>query len=943
MLARLAALLLFLTCLVACGHGARPSVTPKRFDLAAIRAKNPVLGWDPSIKRGTLANGLTYYVMPNRKPARRAQLWLVVDAGSTQEDDDQHGLAHFTEHMAFNGTRRFPKHEITDFVERSGARIGPDVNATTSYDETIYKLQLPTDRPQLVAKGIQVLRDFADGVTFDPVEVEKERGVVLEEWRLTRGADARIADKRRSELKSSSRYATHQPIGDVETIKNASPKTIERFYRDWYRPNLMAVVAVGDFDISDIEEKLKKEFATLKNPEPERERIVPRHRSGEDTSISVSTDPELSLVRVYVDNLFAHRPLETMKDLRRQLSETLWTSMLESRLDEVARQPDAPLLAASVSFQRPFRLTDELRRMAVVPEDRVQEGVAALFREALRIERHGFTKGELERAKAEVLRSFTRAAAQKEDRTSGRLTAHLAYAFLDRETVRAPSDALAQAKEILPLIGLADVNGVNALFAKDRRVSIVGPSTAEIPSEETIRATLLDVVRSNIPPYRDEAEATPLMAHPPAPGPVVSTKDVADLGVTEWTLKNGVRVVVRPTETSSDAIRMAGFSPGGTSLVSDADFDSARFAAEIVSLGGVGPLDGRALRRSLSGKVVRVDLGLQELAESVDGYAAGDDLETMLQWVHLAFTAPRRDEAAFAAWRARRIATQKTLSPEGVFAKELKVFETQNHLRRRPPTVESYQRIDLDKALSIYRDRFGDAGDFTFIFVGNIDLQKLKSLVETYLGSLPSAGRKETWRDLGVARPTGIQKKIVRYGTEPKSKVSLTFHGPETYSPAAAYELGLLKEVLRLRLRETLREEMGGVYVVSVNRSLARRPRGEYSLEVRFGCAPENVDKLVKAVLDEAAKLRERGVDADTLRRAREIRRRVRETEKQDDAWWLKRLEYLYTYRDEPEPPDAETTSKEKASTRLQNAAKRYLDPKQYLLGVLTPARNGRP
>lgn len=938
MLTRLAGFFFVLCCIVGCGHAPPPSAPPKKFDLAAVRAKNPLLGWDPNIKTGRLPNGLTYYVLPNHKPMKRAQLWLALNAGSTLEDEDQHGLAHFTEHMAFNGTRRFPKHEITDFVERSGARIGPDVNATTSYDETVYKLQLPTDKPELVSKGIQVLRDFADGVTFDPAEVEKERGVILEEWRLKRGAGSRLAEKHEAEIQNASVYVTHRPIGNAETIKNAPAKTIERFYRDWYRPDLMAVIAVGDFDGANIEEKLKAEFATMKNPQPERERVLHPLRYSERTTVAIDTDPELSQVKVEVDNMMAHRPLETVKDFRRQVTESLWTTMLASRLDELARQPDAPFLTAGATLHHPTRPTDALRQTALVREDGVQDGVAALFREVLRVERHGFTATELERAKASALRNYSRAATQIERRDSAELTVRLVSAFVNGETVRSPNETLALAKEALPSIDVAEVNKVSSLFAKGRHISISGPPSMTRPSEEVVRNTVLTVVKSNVPPYRDEGVNTPLMASPPTPGSVVSTAVVADLGVTDWKLKNGARVLVRPTELSSDTIRMGAFSPGGTSLASDADFDSARFAAEIVSLGGVGPLDDNALRKSLAGKVVRVNVDLQELEELVNGYASVDDLETMLQWVHLAFTAPRRDEAAFNTWRARQIASLKTkqLSPEAAFAEELAVFATQGNPRRRPPTAESFQRVNLDKALSVYRDRFGDAGDFTFVFVGNIDLAKLKPLVETYIGSLPSAGRQETWKDLGIVRPAGVQKKVVHRGTEPKSRVTLTFHGAETYSQNAVNDMSLLSEVLHLRLRETLREEMGGVYTVSVNGSISRRPRVEYSLNVSFGCAPENVDKLVKAVLDEAARLQGKGADADTIARAREIKRRTRETSTQDDAWWLKRIEYLYSYGEEPKGP-AEPT--EKATVRVQNAAKRYLDSKQYLLGVLDPVK----
>ena len=923
--------------IAACAPAA-PATPPKRFDLAAIRAQNPTLPWDADITMGRLPSGLQYFILPNKKPAQRAQLWLAVNAGSAQEDEDQHGLAHFVEHMCFNGTRRFPKHEILDFLERGGARFGADVNASTSYDETVYKLQVPTDKPELVAKAIMVLRDFADGATFDPTEVDKERGVVLEEWRLRRGAGMRITEKRDAEIKNASVYVTHKPIGNAETITHAPPKALKRFYRDWYRPDLMAVIAVGDFSAADVETKIQSEFASLAGPRDERPRPVVRLRYGDTTTVAIDSDPELAQVRVELDDFLAHRGLQTVKDLRRQLVEALWNSMLSARLDEIARRPGAPFLSAEATFRHPIRPTDTFRQSALVREDGVQEGVAALYREVLRVERHGFTATELARAKAQAIRNYTRLAAQSDKRDSAEWNARLVHAFTSGEAVPAPADTLARVKEIVPLIDLAEVNKVSSLFAKGRHIGISGPPSMTRPSEDIVRSTLLAVTTSNIPPYQDTGGSAPLMPAPPRPGLVVAEKAIADLGATEWRLVNGVRVVVKPTELSGDTIRMNAFSPGGTSLVADGDFDSARFAGEVVSLGGVGPLDDNALRKSLAGKVVRVNAGIEELQETVTATSSVDDLETMLQWTHLAFVAPRRDDAAFETWRARQIAAVKTkqLSPEAAFAEELAIFATQGNPRRRPPTAEAYQHVNLDKALSIYRDRFADAGDFTFIFVGNIDLARLRPLVETYLGSLPATGRRETWRDLGVVRPSGVQKKVVRRGTEPKSQVSLTFHGSETWSSNAQTDIGMVSEVLHIRLRDLLREEMGGVYTVSVNGSLARRPRQEYSINVSFGCAPENVDKLVKAVLDEARRLQEKGVDEDTYKRAREIRRRSYENMTNDDAWWVRRLEYLYTYDGLPAPPEEHPP---RAAERFRQAAARYLDTKQYLLGELDPAR----
>jgi zinc protease len=925
---------------VACG-GPAPfpeSTTPRKFDLAAVKAQLGELPADPNIKTGKLANGLTYFILPNHKPEKRAQLWLAVNAGSVQEDEDQHGLAHFVEHMCFNGTRRFPKHEITDFLEHSGSRMGPDINATTSFDETVYKLQVPTDKPELAGKAVTILRDFADGVTFDPGEVERERGVVLEEWRLKRGAGTRLNDQHEAGASNPSAYLTHKPIGNPETIKGAPVATLQRFYKDWYRPDLMAVVAVGDFSAADIESKIKLEFESMKNPAQERERKAIVLKWSDKNTFTLDTDAELTQYEIKIENRFGHDGYRTTKDFRRVLDEQLWDMMLNSRLDELARSTTPPFLSAQVLSSHPARPYDQMRVSGTVDEHGIQDGMAAMLRELLRVEHHGFLASELDRAKAQLLRNATRRAAQADKRDSQALVIQLVKAFLAENITPDPATELAQAKEQLPAIDIVEVNKVSNRYSKGRHFVVSGPPSSAKPSEDALKVTIREVVASNIPPYVDVGGGQPLIALPPSAGAIAPSKDVPELGVTEWRLSNGARVVVKPTDWSSDSIRLSAFAPGGSSLAADNDFDSARFAAPAVLSGGLGSLDQTALIKSLAGKIVHLDVDIDELQERLEGSASVDDLETLFQMMHLSFTAPRRDENAFKSWQNRNASAMKTkqLSPEAAFAEELAILSTQNSPRRHPATAESFQRVNLDKALSFYRERFADASNFTFIFVGNIDVAHLKQLSETYLASLPSTNKHETWKDLGITAPSGVQKKVIARGSEPKSKVHLTFHGPETWSSNASSDMSLLAEVLHLRLREVLRVELGSIYSVSVAGAINRRPKQEYSLNVSFGCAPENVDKLVKAVLDETAKLADKGVDEDTFTKAREIRKRGKETASVDDGWWLRHLVSLYTYADDPKPPPEPT---QKASERVKAAAKRYLDPKQYILGVLNPQK----
>jgi zinc protease len=431
------------------------------------------------------------------------------------------------------------------------------------------------------------------------------------------------------------------------------------------------------------------------------------------------------------------------------------------------------------------------------------------------------------------------------------------------------------------------------------------------------------------------------MASAPAPGAVVATKTFADLGVTEWTLKNGVRVVVKSTDFKADEVRLSAFAPGGTSIVPDADFDSANFAGAVVGQGGLAGFDATTLKKLLAGKVASVNASIGELDESVSGTASPDDLPTLFELTHLTFTAPRRDEGAFASWRASELerTKNKRLSPEIVFHEDLGVFFSQNHRRRRPITPEVIEKVDLDKALAFYKSRFADASGFTFVLVGNLDLDKTKTLAETYLGSLPAKGHKEAWKDVHVTHPPGVAKKEVKQGTEPKSSVWLTFHGPEKYSRDAKNDLRMLGEVLRIRLREVLREDMGGVYGVGVQPVLFRRPIERYTFTVSFGCAPDNVDKLEKAVFAEIKALEDSGIGADYVTKIKEQRRRAHETELRDNGYWLGELREAYTYGDDPRLMlDYGALVDKVSSERIQKAAKKYLSGRQYALAELRPA-----
>jgi zinc protease len=931
--------------LAACGHP-QPSFAPTPGSVATARTVAPgndaPLPLYERVHKGTLPSGLTYFVLAHQKPEHRAQMWLAVNAGSVLEDDDQRGLAHFVEHMGFKGTRRFPKQALVDFLEKSGVSFGADLNANTSFDQTVYMLQVPTDQPPLVSRAIDILRDWSDGMTFDPAEVDAERGVVLEEWRLRRGARMRLFDKQAPALFHGSKYAERITIGNPEVIRGAARDTLVRFYKDWYRPDLMAVVAVGDFDPADIEAEIKREFASLAPsaaPRPSPAVTLPPHA---EPLVSIETDPEATSTSVSLLTQLPHRPEVTRSDYRRKVSESLYATMLNARLDEVRRRPDAPFLSAGVSAASFVRTADSFTQTATVKEDGVREGLAALVEEQLRVERHGFTLSELQRARLHTLNWFERFVREYEKSDSHRLASEIVRNFLTNEAMPGPEGELALVREFLPTYTLAELNGIGAALSKGSRVLLIsGPATMMKPSAATVLATTKEVESRDILPYDDATPTAPLMASKPLPGRVVQARTIAELGVTEWTLANGVRVVVKPTDFKNDDIRVSAFALGGTSLASDVDYDSAIFASSVVGQGGIGALDAVALRKALTGKAASATAHIGETEQGLTGATAPGDFETMLQVIHLMFTAPRRDEGGFQAWRTREIerAKDRLLSPEASFRDELMVVASQNHRRRQSTTPATIEKVNLDKALAFYKSSFADASAFTFVLVGNLDLDRTKGLLEVYLGSLPSTHRKETWRDIHVRPPKGVVRKVVTKGSEPKSAVLLMFHGDAPWSRDAQNDMQMLGEVLRIRLREVLREDMSGVYGVSAGGWIARRPRQEYAFTVSFGCAPENVEKLEAAVWDEVKTIQDHAVGEDVLAKVKEQRRRGHEVSLRDNGWWLRELQQAYDYGDDPKTIlEFESQVDKVSSDRVRAAARKYLTSAQYVLGELQPA-----
>lgn len=899
---------------------------------------------DPTVTAGTYDNGLRYYIKVNKEPENRGQFWLAVNAGSVLEDDDQQGLAHFVEHMSFNGTEHFSKNELVHYMESIGMRFGPEVNAYTNFDETVYMLEVPTDTTEMVETAFQILEDWAHLLKFDEEEIDKERGVVGEEWRLGRGAQMRMLDKQLPVLFKGSKYAERLTIGKKAVIDTCHYETLKRFYADWYRPGLMAVIAVGDFDPKWIKGLLDEHFASLSSPESPRAKPVVEVPDHEQTLLSIATDPEATHTTVTVMFKSEVSPQTTVGDFQRYIVERLHDDMLNDRLVELTKLAEPPFLFAFMG-EVPIVRSKRLQMIAaVVNQDGLESGLEALLTEATRASKHGFTETELERSKAELSRNMEKAFNERDKTKSANFSAEILNLFLRDSAMPGIEWEYETAMKMLPGITVDEVNRLAvARVGEANRVVLAGAPQKEgvsVPSEEDLLAVFDRVSVAEIEPYVDIATDKPLVPEEPRAGQVVSESVIDELGVTEWTLSNGPRVVLKPTDFKNDEILFYAYSPGGTSLSPDESYASAEAAAMIVDESGVGEFTSVELEKKLSDKVVSVQPYIDELREGLSGSASPKDIETMFQLVYLFVTSPRKDAEAFASFQTKMsgVLENRSASPEAAFLDTLQVTLAQHHYRARPWNLDTLKEIELESACDFYRDRFADTGDFVFFLVGNFNPDEIKPLVSKYLGALPSNGREERWIDLGIVPPKGVVKRTVSKGIEKKGQVAIVFSGPFDYTPESNYALRSLADVMEIDLREMLREDLGGTYGVSILPRAERYPREEYMLQISFGCDPDRIEELTKAVFGQIDSLLTYGPDPHYIQRTKESQSRSYETNIKENRYWLRQLHTRYFTGADPAsilhyPDLVETLSVD----MIRRAAEEYLDTRNYVQVVLIP------
>lgn len=904
---------------------------------------------DASVRTGKLANGLTYYIRYNQKPEKKVEMRLAVNAGSILEDDDQQGVAHFIEHMAFNGSAHFKKNELVDFLQKLGIEFGADLNAYTSFDETVYILPVPLSDTANMRKGLTVLQDWAGGVSLENEEIDKERGVVLEESRLGKGAEDRMFRKIYPLQYEGSKYAERLPIGKDSILKNAPYDAFKRFYREYYRPNLMAVIIVGDIDVDATEQLVKTYFSGLKNPQQERPRTMAAVPARKASNSIVVTDKEATNFFVQVDYPAAPvQPDVTLGDYRASLVKQLFTSLLNQRFSELTRSANPPFLYAGGGFSGYARGYENFSAYAVSGKGGPDTALVAMLTEIERAKRFGFTASELERAKKQLMAFIEQAYNNRDKSESSGYADEYLRVFLQQEPAPGIANEYAYYQQLLPGITLEEVNAMAAPLKQNENifVSLQGPSESQysLPDNAGLLAMARKSLQADVKPYQEKTIAAALIKKMPAPGMITAEKVNQQLGVTELTFANGAKAILKKTDFKDDEIILTAFRKGGTSGYPVADKYSAIYTSTIAQQMGIGEFSPSDLQKYMAGKVASVFPRVSNLSAGFSGRSSVKDMETMLQMIYLYFTAPRRDDALFTAWKEKQQSSMQFAmsDPQTVFIDSFyKVVYQKNPLAPVVvPLPADFEKINLDRSIAIFKEQFADANDFHFIVVGSFDVENIKPLLATYIGSLPSAGKAAAFTDNGLRPVKGVIDLDVKKGTEPKSLILSYYSGELPYSDDLALRTRALTEILNIKIIEDLREKMGAIYGGGIFGGLNKYPYNNYSLFLQLPCGPQNVDTLLKSAAAEIEKIKANGpeqVDLDKVKKNWIEQYRI---QVKDNNFWSSKLQGIYYQGDAPsELLDYEAKVNALTVNDIKSAANLLFDGKNVVRAVLNPEK----
>jgi zinc protease len=900
---------------------------------------------DPSVKTGVLSNGLTYFIKQNPKPADKVELRLAIKAGSVLEDEDQLGLAHFMEHMNFNGTKNFKRNELVDYLQSIGVKFGAHLNAYTGFDQTVYILPIPSDDEAKLEKGFQIIEDWAGGALLEGKDIDEERGVVLEEFRSRRDANSRMMENYLDKVAYGSKYAKRLPIGTKESIENFKHESIRRFHKDWYRPDLMAVIAVGDVDVATLEKKIKDHFGKIpavKNP-----RKVPNYtlKNHKETFIAIEADKEAAFSRVQLmyKDYEDKKPNTTVEDYRNSLINNLFDQMINNRFDELANTENPPFVYGYSYYGGTYAKNRRaFQSVASTSADGQLDGFKALLTENERVKRFGFQAGEFERAKKNIVSRMEKAFKDKDKRESGRITGGLVSGFLSNRPVPSVEWSFKTTLSLLPNIKLEEVNGLikNFLHDDNRVVVITGPKKVVTKAEVT--KALNDVKTMDLKPYEDKVVASSMITKMPTPGTVVKVTKNEKLGTKTLELSNGAKVTFKKTDFKNDEVLFSSFSYGGTSLYSDEELHATSFANGGLTEAGINGFNLNDMNKMMSGKIARVNPYIRSYSEGFNGSAAPKYLEELFQMVHLYFTALNKDEKAYNSFvnKQKSFLGNLLANPNFFFQKEMSDFTNKGNPRYTGfPSPEKYEKADYNLAYKKYQERFADAGDFNFYFVGNIDEAKLTKLATTYIASLPGKNSNETYKVSSFRPLSGMHKKVVEKGKDPKSMVRIMYQGEADYNAKDALTFDFIGEVVSIKLIEKLREKEGGVYSAGARSNMRKLPYGRFGLTISFPCAPENVEKLKNISVAEVENVIKNGPSEEDLSKAKKAMINDHKEDVKTNRFWLNTIQNMDYSKGNP---DNLLSFEERVNAitvkDIQKLAKKYLSS-GYILGIMNPEK----
>ena len=896
---------------------------------------NKAVPVDPAARIGRLENGLTYYIRHNEEPKERASFYIIQNVGALLENDDQNGLAHFLEHMAFNGTKHFPGKGIINTLEKHGVAFGRNINAYTSTGETVYNLSdIPVKHEGLIDTCLLVLNDWADFLLLTDEEIDAERGVISEEWRTRRNAGFRMQRQWFPVLLNGSKYMNRDVIGDLDVIKNFKYETLRNFYHDWYRTDLQAIAIVGDIDVDVVEQKVKALFSKIeavKNA-PKREFYdVPEHK---EPLYVLATDKEASSysTSLYIKHKAPSNIDKNLNYLREQTIQSLFSMMTRDRITELLQKGVPPFVSGSIGYGG---LVDGYEVMVISASAKPDQGDLAfksIYTEAQRIYQHGFTPGELERAKTNLLTSYESRYKQRDKINNDQFASDFKSHYIEGEPLTSIDFDWDFVQKIMPTISVEDVSGrAKKWLTKENRVIVVqGPEKPEAVhlSKEQALAIIETIDNSQVEPYADEAVSTNLIKKELTGSKVKSTKKLPEFDAVEWTLGNETKVIYRWADYEKDQVSLVAQSKGGSSIINNDKVESAMMLSQFVGAFGLGEYDATALKKALTGKKVSLNVSLSELNESISGSSTPKDFETMMQLLYLQFENPRFDKEAYEAMLGRYKAAVANMAnnPQKIMSDSLQLILTNKHPRTKLLTPGLLDEISLQEMELIYKDRFVDAGDFTYYIVGNIDEATAKAMAEKYIGSLTNLPRKETWIDRKVEGPKGKTVREIEIPLEvKKATVSVNFNAKMEYSPEQNLIMSIFRDILNLRYIEEIREKEGGTYGVSVSASYSKFPEQKKNLVLTFDTDPEKAQYLKSIVFREIDKIAAEGPTAEDLDKAVKSLQKNREQSKLHNNYWMNALNTYYNYSINPAAPENFENILEKMTTaKVQEFVKSF-------------------